>query len=146
MPRPYRLSGPRRLINTAIKPLAKLGLAGRHTYVLAVRGRKTGRRYETPVSLIENGDRFLVAPYGEVAWVRNARAAGEVELARARHTETCPIEEVPAQEAALVLKRYLKAVPVVRPFFDVTRESPLEDFIGEAPDHPVFRLLPGPPK
>ena len=146
MPRPYRLSGSRRFINAAIKPLARLGLAGRHTYVLAVRGRKTGRRYETPVSLIENGDRWLVAPYGEVAWVRNARAADEVELTRARRTERFRIEEVPAQEAASVLMRYLKAVPVVRPFFDVTLESSLEDFIGEAPDHPVFRLLPGPPK
>ena len=147
MPRPYRLSGSRRLINAAIKPLARLGLAGRHTYVLVVRGRKTGRRYETPLSLIENGDRWLVAPYGEVAWVRNARAAGEVELTRARRTERFRIEEVPAQEAASVLKRYLKAGgPVVRPFFDVTLESSLEDFIGEAPGHPVFRLLPGPPK
>ena len=144
MPRPYRLSGSRRLINAAIKPLARLGLAGRHTYVLVVRGRKTGRRCETPVSLIENGDRWLVAPYGEVAWVRNARAAGEVELTRARRTERFRIEEVPAQEAASVLKRYLKAVPVVRPFFDVTLESSLEEFIGEAPDHPVFRLLAGP--
>ncbi len=146
MPRPYRLSGSRRLVNAAIKPLARLGLAGRHTYVLVVRGRKTGRRYETPVSLIENGDRWLVAPYGEVAWVRNARAAGEVELTRARRTERLRIEEAPAEEAASVLKRYLKAVPVVRPFFDVTLESSLEDFIGEAPDHPVFRLLAGPPK
>ena len=57
------------------------GLAGGHTYVLAVRGRKSGKRYETPVSLIENGERWLVAPYGEVAWVRNARAAGEVDQA-----------------------------------------------------------------
>jgi deazaflavin-dependent oxidoreductase (nitroreductase family) len=145
MARPYRLSGSRRLINGAIKPLARLGLAGRHTYVLAVRGRKTGRRYETPVSLIENGDRWLVAPYGEVAWVRNARAAGEIELTRARRTERFRIQEVPAQEAAPVLKRYLKAGgPVVRPFFDVTLESSLEEFSGEAPDHPVFRLLAGP--
>jgi hypothetical protein len=116
MPRPHRLSGSRRLINAPIKPLARLGLAGRHTYVLAVRGRKTGRRYETPVSLIENGDRSLVAPYGEVAWVWNGRAADEVELTRARRTERFRIEEVPAHEAASVLMRPLKAVPVVCPF------------------------------
>ena len=145
MPRPYRLSGSRRLVNAAIKPLARLGLAGRHTYVLAVRGRKTGKRYETPVSLVENGDRWLVAPYGEVAWVRNARAAGEVELTRARQTQRFRIQEVSANESASVLKRYLKAAPVVRPFFDVTLDSSLEDFIAEAPSHPVFRLLPGPP-
>ena len=80
MAQTYRLSGARRLVNVVVKPLARLGLAGPHTYVLTVRGRKTGKLYETPVTLIENGERWLVAPYGEVGWVRNARAAGEVQL------------------------------------------------------------------
>jgi hypothetical protein len=31
-------------------------------------------------------------------------------------------------------------VPVVRPFFDVTPGSPLDEFVAEAPRHPVFRL------
>jgi deazaflavin-dependent oxidoreductase (nitroreductase family) len=144
MARPYRLRAWRRLINALVKPLARLGLAGRHTYILAVRGRKTGKRYETPVALIEDGDRWLVAPYGQVAWVRNARAAGEVELTRARRTETFRVEEVTPQEAAPVLKRYLKAAPVVRPFFDVRPDSSLDDFAREAPRHPVFRLVASP--
>jgi deazaflavin-dependent oxidoreductase (nitroreductase family) len=138
--RPYRRTAPRRAIDSAVKPLTRLGLAGRHTYILAVCGRKTGKRYETPVTLIENGERWLVAPYGDVAWVRNARAAGEVELTRARRTETLRIQEVPPEQAAPVLRRYLKGVPVVRPFFDATSESPIEDFVREAPNHPVFRL------
>jgi len=145
MSRPYRLSAPRRLINALVTPLARFGLAGRHTYILAVRGRKTGKRYETPVTLIEDGDRWLVAPYGDVTWVRNARAAGEVELTRARRTETLRVEEVTALEAAPVLKRYLNAAPVVRPFFDVIPESSLDDFAREAPRHPVFRLVASPP-
>jgi deazaflavin-dependent oxidoreductase (nitroreductase family) len=123
-----------------------VGLAGRHTYILAVRGRRTGNRHETPVTLIENGDRWLVAPYGEVGWVRNTRAAGEVELTRARRTENVRIEEATPQEAAPVLKRYLNAVAVVRPFFDVAPDSSIEEFIHEAPHHPVFRLLPGSPR
>jgi deazaflavin-dependent oxidoreductase (nitroreductase family) len=143
--RSYRPTASRRAINWAVRPLAKRGLAGRHVYVLAVRGRKTGRSYETPVTLIEGGDRWLVAPYGEVNWVRNARAAGEVELTRARRTETLRIEEAPPDQAAPVLKRYLKAVAVVRPFFDVKPDSSLEEFTGEAPRHPVFRLIPGAP-
>jgi deazaflavin-dependent oxidoreductase (nitroreductase family) len=98
--RAYRPTASRRAINWAVRQLAKRGLAGRHVYVLTVRGRKTGRRYETPVTLIENGDRWLVAPYGEVNWVRNARAAGEVELTRARRTETLRIEEATAEQAA----------------------------------------------
>jgi deazaflavin-dependent oxidoreductase (nitroreductase family) len=140
--RPYRPTASRRAINWAVRPLAKRGLAGRSVYVLAVRGRKTGRRYETPVTLIEDGDRWLVAPYGEVNWVRNARAAGEVELTRARRSETLGIEEATAEQAAPVLKRYLKAVAVVRPFFDVKPDSSIEEFTREAPRHPVFRLTP----
>ena len=33
--------------------------------------------------LIQDGGRWLVAAYGERKWVKNARAAGEVELTRA---------------------------------------------------------------
>lgn len=145
MARSYRLTSFRRAINSAVKPLAKRGIAGRHVYVLAVGGRKTGRRYETPVTLIEDGDRWLVSPYGEVNWVRNARVAGEVELIRARRTETLRIEEAGAEQAAPVLKRYLKAVVVVRPFFDVKPGSSIEEFAREAPRHPVFRLIPHEP-
>jgi deazaflavin-dependent oxidoreductase (nitroreductase family) len=140
MAQTYRLSGARRLVNTVIKRLARLGLAGPHTYVLTVRGRRTGKRYETPVTLIENGDRWLVAPYGEVGWVRNARAAGEVQLHRKRRSETLQIEEVAPTAAAPVLRQYLQQARVVRPFFDVTPTSPLDAFEGEAPRHPVFRL------
>jgi deazaflavin-dependent oxidoreductase (nitroreductase family) len=142
----YRLSGPRRLVNSFVKPLARVGLAGRHTYILTVRGRKTSKLYATPVRLIENGDRWLVAPYGDVGWVRNARAAGEVKLDRAGRSEKLRIEEVASKDAAPVLQRYLKQVPIVRPFFDVTPDSPPQAFESEAPRHPVFRLTEARPK
>jgi deazaflavin-dependent oxidoreductase (nitroreductase family) len=138
--REYRLNASRRLVNAVVRPLARLGLAGRHTYILTVRGRKTGRAYSTPVTLIEDGERWLVAPYGDVGWVRNARAAGEVELSRAGRSETLRVEEVFGEEAAPVLQQYLKRVPVVRPFFDVAPDSPLEEFAAEAARHAVFRL------
>jgi deazaflavin-dependent oxidoreductase (nitroreductase family) len=123
-----------------MSPLARLGLAGRHTYILTVRGRKTGQRFSTPVILIEDSERWLVAPYGEVGWVRNARAAGEVEISRAGHTESLGIEEATSERAARVLQQYLNRVPVVRPFFDLTPDSPLDEFVAQAPSHPVFRL------
>ena len=50
------------------------------------------------------------------------------------------VAELPAEQAAPVLEHYLKAVPVVRPFLDVTADSSIEDFIGEVSKHPVFRL------
>jgi hypothetical protein len=67
MAQTYRLSGARRLVNVVVKPLARLGLVGPHTYVLTVRDRRTGKLYESPVTLIENGDRWLVAPTARLA-------------------------------------------------------------------------------
>jgi deazaflavin-dependent oxidoreductase (nitroreductase family) len=141
MARTYRLGFWRRVINRLIRGLLRLGVPVPDTYLLSVRGRKSGRMYSTPVTLVEdNGARWLVAPYGEVSWVKNARASGEVTLRRGRRTETVKLVELAPEEAAPILKRYLIRVPVVRPFFDVTPHSNDQDFVGEASRHPVFRI------
>jgi deazaflavin-dependent oxidoreductase (nitroreductase family) len=139
----FRQTRLRRLGNTLVAPLARLGLAGRRTHVLTVRGRKSGRRHSTPVQLVlgDAGERWLVSPYGETAWVRNARAAGEVELTRARRTTRHRIEELGPEEAAPVLRAYLRGTPIVTPFFAASRDAPPEEFAAEAAEHPVFRLL-----
>jgi deazaflavin-dependent oxidoreductase (nitroreductase family) len=136
----YRLGFARRLVNVLVTGLLRLGLGGRGTYLLGVCGRRSGRTYSTPVILVENGERWLVAPYGEVGWVRNVRAAGRATLSRGRRREEVRVSEVGAQEAAPVLREYLGRVRVVRPFFDVSPDSPLEAFAAEAGRHPVFRV------
>jgi hypothetical protein len=65
----------------------------------------------------EDGQRWLVAPFGEVNWVCNLSAA----------------------EAAPILTRVLRGSPLSA-YFDVTPDSSLEDVVREAPRHPVFRL------
>jgi deazaflavin-dependent oxidoreductase (nitroreductase family) len=131
------------VLNWLITPPTRLGLAGKRTHILTVRGRKTGRRHSTPVQLVIEGDRrWLVAPYGEREWVKNARAAGEVELTRARRTTRHAVEELGPEEAAPVLRQYLRTTPIVKRFFGVTADAPLEAFAAEAPRHPVFRLDP----
>ena len=138
----YRRRPLRRFLNSLVKPLAWLGLAGKRTHVLTVVGRKSGKRYSTPVSLVFlDGERWLVAPYGERQWVKNARAAGWVELTRALKTERVRVEEVGADEAAPVLRAYLRSTPVTAPFFAPKRGAPLEEFAEEAHRHPVFRLV-----
>jgi hypothetical protein len=138
----YRLGLWRRLVNEAVKGLLRVGLGPRHTYLLTVRGRRTDRLHSTPVTLVEEGgQRWLVAPYEEVAWVRNARVSREVTLSRGRQRERLVLFDVEPVEAASVLKRYLIQVPITRPFFDVTRESSLDAFAAEAARHPVFRLV-----
>jgi deazaflavin-dependent oxidoreductase (nitroreductase family) len=141
--RTYRLGRTRRLVNSVLTRLLRAGIsADPHLYLLSVSGRRSGRTYTTPVILVENGERFLVAPYGEVGWVRNARAAGRVTLSRGRHHETVGFRQVGPEESAPVLRSYLRRVRVVRPFFDVSPDSPLEAFAAEATRHPVFLIEP----
>ena len=140
MARPYRLGFFRKLVNVLATAALRVGIAPRGSYLLTTTGRKTGKRRTTPVTVIENGERFLVAPYGLVPWVHNARAAGEVTLTRGRKSSTHAVTGVGPAEAAPVLKRYVKKVPVVRPFFDAGKDAPVEEFEAEAARHPVFRL------
>jgi deazaflavin-dependent oxidoreductase (nitroreductase family) len=138
----FRQTWLRRLGNRLIAPLARLGLAGKRTHVLTVPGRMSGKKYSTPVMLVfHGGERWLVAPYGQRPWVRNARAGGAVQLTRALHTERVPLEEVDAQTAAPVLREYLRKTPITKPFFDASADSSLEEFAAEAHRHPVFRIV-----
>jgi deazaflavin-dependent oxidoreductase (nitroreductase family) len=140
--KPYRLSPGRRAINVVVRPLARRGLIGPRTHLLTVPGRKTGRLWSTPVSLVElDGERYAVAPYGDRNWVKNARAAGWVELQRGRRRERLVVEELDAEAAVAVLRRYVELSRVTRRFFDVSLNSPREDWLAEAPQHPAFRLV-----
>lgn len=140
-PRPYRKSSWRRALNALVRPLARLGLTGPRTHLLTVPGRRTGRPWSTPVSIVQVGsERWLVAPYGDRNWVKNARAAGRVELQRGRTRERLAVEELEPDEAVPVLREYYRRGRVTRPFFGVTLDSPAEAWLAEAPRHPVFRL------
>lgn len=137
----YRLGRWRRAVNVLVRGLLALGVPLPCTFLLTVPGRRTGRPLSTPVTLVEDGGRrWLVAPYGAVGWVRNARAAGRVTLSRGRHRETVPITEVEGVERGRVLKTYVTRVPVTRPFFDARPDAAVEVFVAEGDRHPVFRL------
>ena len=145
MPRPYRRSPLRRALNLLIRPLARLGLTGPRTHLLTVPGRTTGKLWSTPVSIVRSGsERWLVAPYGDRNWVKNTRAAGWVELRRGRRRERLSAQELSPQEAVPVLREYYRQGRTTRPFFDVSVRSPEDEWLAEAPRHPVFRLLPRP--
>jgi deazaflavin-dependent oxidoreductase (nitroreductase family) len=132
----------RKVGDALVRIMTRLGLGGRRMHVLSVRGRRSGRTYSTPVQLVEeDGERWLVAPYGDVGWVRNARAAGDVTLRRGRRSETVGLEEVDAERAAPVLRSYVRAISLVRPYFDAEPDAPLEEFAAEASRHPVFRIV-----
>ena len=94
------------------------------------------------VPVEHDGRRWLVAPYGPVSWVHNARAAGTVRLAGRRHSRAYAIREAAPDEAGPVLKRYVHLAPSTRRYFQASKDSPVEDFVAEAQRHPVFELIP----
>lgn len=139
--RSFHMTTSRRFGDRMIRPLIRLGVVP-GTYLLTVRGRKTGKPHSNPVTLVDGdkGPQWLVAPYGEVGWVRNARAAGRVVLARGGHASEYALREVGADEAGPVLKRYVALAKVTRPYFRAQPDAPETDFSAEADRHPVFEL------
>ncbi len=138
----HRVNFQVRLINRLMRALIRQSLGPKQRHMLTVQGRKSGKLYSTPVSLVEDASgRWLVAPYGEVSWLRNARAAGRVTLTRGQHSETVSIIEVGPKESARVLRKYVALEPITQPYFDARADSPLAAFEVEASRHPVFRIL-----
>lgn len=124
--------------------LVRIGLIRGHFYVLEIRGRKSGRTFSLPVDPIEfGGGRYLVCARGNANWVRNARAAGEVALVRARHRQRYAVRELPPAMRPPVLKAYLDCFATeVQRFFPVPKGSPVKAFDDLAPRYPVFELEP----
>ena len=113
--------------------------------LLTVTGRETGRARTTPVVPVQNDAKvWVVSPFGDVAWVRNGRAAGTLELRRGQERVEYVAHELDPSDTVAVLRRYLSmpSERFVRHDFDVTKHSSDEAITAEAPRHPVFALTP----
>jgi len=132
-----------RVGNAIMTLLLKRGVRVATNTLLTVPGRKSGVPRTTPVTIIEHeGGRYVQSPFGEVDWVRNLRAAGTATLTHGRHTERVSAIELSPEEAAPVLRHALTIAPaMIRSYFGVTADSPLEEIVREAPRHPAFRLV-----
>ena len=131
-----------RIFGRALASFVRIGLIRGHFYVLEVRGRKTSKTLSLPVDPLDlDGTRYLVCARGNSNWVRNARAAGEVVLARAMRRHRYAVRELPHSERPAVLKAYLdRFAGEVQRFFPVPTGSPIEAFRDLAPRYPVFEL------
>jgi deazaflavin-dependent oxidoreductase (nitroreductase family) len=144
--REFRPGRGRRIGDAVIGVFTRAGLVP-STYLLTTTGRRTGRPLTHPATVVEHDGRtWLVAPYGAVSWVHNARASGRVQLTRGRRRSDYAVREVPAAEAGPVLKRYVRVATATRPYFRADKDAPVEDFVAEAGRHPVFELRPVEPE
>ncbi|MDY7101159.1 MAG: nitroreductase family deazaflavin-dependent oxidoreductase [Actinomycetota bacterium] len=121
--------------------LARAGIGPIH--LLTTRGRVTGQPHTKPVvPVVHDGRRWLVAPYGVVGWVRNARADGTVELRHGRTRRRYEVREATRDEAGPVLKRYLAVATKARVRVEVDHDAPVADFVAVAGRYPVLELVP----
>jgi deazaflavin-dependent oxidoreductase (nitroreductase family) len=141
----YRGGRPSRLARWENRVGALVFAAGiwpQRVAALEVRGRRSGRLISFPVVIADyQGARYLVSMLGENAnWPRNVRAAGGHAVLRHGRREAVQLTEVPAEDRAAILRRYLERAPGARPHIPVDRHASLEDFEAVASQIPVFRL------
>src|SRR5260370_37010385 len=123
MTKPYRVTAYARLRNAINASLVRMGIPMGNTSLLTVRGRKSGKPIQTPVSIfVQDQKRYLIAPYGVVNWVRNLRAAaGVATLTHGRHTEKIHALELEPESAAPVCPDAVRTAPPGIPAMFVRR-------------------------
>jgi deazaflavin-dependent oxidoreductase (nitroreductase family) len=132
-----------KIFNRTFGFLLRLGFGLKHNFLLQVRGRKSGRLFETPVNVLDTeGKRFLVAPRGRTQWVRNAEATGEIMLKKGRDRQSFRLQPISDNEKPELLKLYLERfATTVQQYFPVKAGSDASAFRDLAPNYPVFELL-----
>jgi deazaflavin-dependent oxidoreductase (nitroreductase family) len=128
--------------------MSRLGMkfGGESPVVLTARGRRSGRERSTPVTpMTVDGKQYVVAGFPGADWVANVRAAGQVSLARGRHTQAVRMVELSPEDSRPVLRAYPAQVPTGVGFMKraglVTDGRP-EEFEALAGRCAVFRLDP----
>jgi deazaflavin-dependent oxidoreductase (nitroreductase family) len=124
--------------------VGRLGLDDHNgTRVIEVKGRTSGAWRATPVKLLElDGQRYVVAMYGETQWVRNLRAHGNGRLRLGSHVTSFRAVELSGDAKLPILRAYFKRWwPLVAQMTSVTSpDAPNEEIVKAAPMHPVFKL------
>ncbi|HET6444778.1 MAG TPA: nitroreductase/quinone reductase family protein [candidate division Zixibacteria bacterium] len=143
MVRSFQFSLDRKIVNLILSWMLERGVSPRNYFLLTVPGRITGKPHTVPVAVVTQGkNRWLVAPYGVVDWVKNARASGKVTLSRGKKCEKLILRELPFNEAAPVLKSYIESYPIAKSYISPAVDSPDHEFVPEAKIRPVFELIP----
>lgn len=115
--------------------------------LVTIRGRKSGLPRTTPVAVIEvSGRRWVWAPWGEVHWVRNLRAAGRATITvRGRREEVSATELDPTQRIEFfrdVLGPLARSIPFGVWFIRITDGVDVNHPLEAAEGRRVFELQP----
>ena len=134
---------------TFFTPIAKFLLAARvplgFNGLITIRGRKSGLPRTTPVAIIEHsGRRWVWAPWGDVHWVRNLRAAGAATITvRGRKEDVRASELDPVQRVGFfrdTMGPVARGIPMGVWFIRTVDGVDLSDPVAAAKGRPVFEL------
>jgi deazaflavin-dependent oxidoreductase (nitroreductase family) len=115
--------------------------------LITIRGRKSGLPRTTPLAIIEvAGRRWVWAPWGDVQWVRNLRAAGRATITVRGRTEQVTATELdPTQRVAFfrdTLGPLARSIPLGVWFIRTVDQVDLSDPVEAAAGRCVFELHP----
>jgi deazaflavin-dependent oxidoreductase (nitroreductase family) len=131
-------------------PVAKLLLAAGTPMgfngLITIRGRKSGLPRTTPVAIIEvSGRRWVWAPWGDVHWVRNLRAAGRATIAVRRRNQDVRATELDPEERIEFFRDVLgplaRRIPFGVWFIRTFDGVDLNDPVKAAEGRRVFELI-----
>jgi deazaflavin-dependent oxidoreductase (nitroreductase family) len=146
---PRRRILPRRVVffSTILKFLMDAGIPLGFNKLVTIRGRKSGLPRTTPLAVLEvRGRRWVWAPWGEVQWVRNLRAAGHATIAMRGWTEEVTATELnPTERVGYfrdVLGPFARSIPFGVWFIRIVDGVDLGDPVEAAEGRVVFELHP----
>jgi len=130
-------------------PILKFLLAARvplgFNRLVTIPGRKSGVPRTTPLAVIETGGRrFVWAPWGEVHWVRNLRAAGRATITHHGRTEEVLATELDAAQRVEYFRDILaplaRSIPFGVQFIRIADGVDLNHPVEAAEGRRVFEL------
>jgi len=126
--------------------LQSAGIAFLSFHTLSIPGRTTGLMRTAVVSpFTVDGSRYILS-FGDLNWVRNARAAGWGNLGRGRSTRKVGLVEVESPEKDAVVREFPRQIPAGVQFFVrsglVQKPGTADQFSAAAARLTLFRIEP----
>ena len=113
--------------------------------LITIPGRKSGLPRTTPVAIIEvSGRRWVWAPWGDVHWVRNLRAAGRATIDKRGRKEEVTATELDATERVAFFRDVAgplaRSIPFGVWFIRIVDGVDVRRPVEAAEGRPVFEL------
>jgi deazaflavin-dependent oxidoreductase (nitroreductase family) len=134
-----------RLFSPILKFLLVAGMPIGPNGLVTIRGRKSGLPRTTALAIVEvGGRRWVWAPWGEVQWVRNLRAAGRATITVRRRTDEVTATELDPTERVGYFRDVLgplaRSIPFGVQFIRIVDGIDLNDPVAAAEGRRVFEL------